>query len=209
MSASAPGSVIERTNAAMRPSSPRSSRISSTTARYSRSSSRVRAVGRLVVGALLDLDAQACRCGSVLGGAGDAAVQAARARRRGRRRAGGRGRSTSATVPTRRVLVLVRGTSSTRSSSPTSTVSVTFMLGKTTMSSRGTRSRLIEFSLTDSRFRRMSNAVVGSETVPTRARAASSAFVSPSTRRNRCERSAPRRGPASTVASDAETPHER
>ena len=41
MSASAPGSVIERTKAAMRPSSPRSSRISSTTARYSRSSSRM------------------------------------------------------------------------------------------------------------------------------------------------------------------------
>ena len=41
MSASAPGSVIERRKAAMRPSSPRSSRISSTTARYSRSRSRV------------------------------------------------------------------------------------------------------------------------------------------------------------------------
>ena len=41
MSASAPGSLIERTKAAMRPSSPRSSRISSTTARYSRSSSRM------------------------------------------------------------------------------------------------------------------------------------------------------------------------
>jgi hypothetical protein len=37
------GSVIERTNAEMRPSSPRSSRISSTTARYSVSSSRIRA----------------------------------------------------------------------------------------------------------------------------------------------------------------------
>ena len=35
-------SVIDRTNARIRPSSPRSSRISSTTARYSRSSSRVR-----------------------------------------------------------------------------------------------------------------------------------------------------------------------
>ena len=42
----------------MRPSSPRSSRISSTVARYSRSSSRVRlSVGHLV-GALVDLDAQ-------------------------------------------------------------------------------------------------------------------------------------------------------
>ena len=46
----------------------------------------------LVVGALLDLDAQAAlRVG--LGGAGDAAVQAVRARRRGRRPAAGRGRS--------------------------------------------------------------------------------------------------------------------
>jgi len=42
----------------MRPSSPRSSRISSTVARYSRSSSRVRPVDGLLVGTLLDLDAQ-------------------------------------------------------------------------------------------------------------------------------------------------------
>jgi hypothetical protein len=55
VSASAPGSEIERTKAAMRPSSPRSSRISSTTARYSRSSS-ADVVGRLSVGPLFDLD---------------------------------------------------------------------------------------------------------------------------------------------------------
>ena len=62
----------------MRPSSPRSSRISSTTARYSRSSSRVLTRGRLLVGPLVDLDAQAAlRVG--VGGAGDAAVQAGQA----------------------------------------------------------------------------------------------------------------------------------
>ena len=42
MSARAPGSVIERTKAATRPSSPRSDSSSSTTARYSRSRFRVR-----------------------------------------------------------------------------------------------------------------------------------------------------------------------
>ena len=75
MSASAPRSVIERTKAAMRPSSPRSSRISSTTARYSRSSSRIPSSVGLLVGALLDLDEQPSlgvgRCG-----ARDAAMQA-------------------------------------------------------------------------------------------------------------------------------------
>ena len=77
VSASAPVSRIERTNAAMRPSSPRSSRISSTTARYSRSSSRVCDARRLLVGPLVDLDAQAAlRVG--VGGAGDPAVQARR-----------------------------------------------------------------------------------------------------------------------------------
>ena len=59
MSASAPGSTIERTKAAMRPSSPRSSRISSTTARYSRSSSRMRPSTVSSSGALLDIDEQA------------------------------------------------------------------------------------------------------------------------------------------------------
>ena len=76
VSASAPGSLIERTKAEMRPSSPRSSRISSTVARYSRSSSRVRGIGVVAVRSLLDLDAQhSLRVG--LGGADDAAVQAA------------------------------------------------------------------------------------------------------------------------------------
>ena len=59
----------------MRPSSPRSSRISSTTARYSRLEMTGALVGRHVVLALLDLDEQpALRVG--LGRAGDAAVQA-------------------------------------------------------------------------------------------------------------------------------------
>ena len=75
VSASAPGSEIERTKAAMRPSSPRSSRISSTTARYSRFELADAAVGGLLVRPLLDVDEEAALC--VAGrGAGDAAVQA-------------------------------------------------------------------------------------------------------------------------------------
>ena len=75
MSASAPGSEIERTKAAMRPSSPRSSRISSTTARYSRSSSRIRPSARLLVGALLDVDEEPALAVAA-GRARDAAVEA-------------------------------------------------------------------------------------------------------------------------------------
>ena len=48
-----PASVIDRTNARIRPSSPRSSRISSTTARYSRSSSRVSVGAGALVGTRL------------------------------------------------------------------------------------------------------------------------------------------------------------
>ena len=66
--------MIERTNALIRPSSPRSSRISSTTARYSRSSSRVRLGGGAHVRALVDLHAQdAVRVG--VRRAGHAAVE--------------------------------------------------------------------------------------------------------------------------------------
>ena len=75
MSASAPGSVIARSQAAMRPSSPRSSRISSTVARYSRSSSRVRPSTATSSGLLGDLDAQAA-AGVGVRGAGDAARDA-------------------------------------------------------------------------------------------------------------------------------------
>ena len=129
----------------MRPSSPRSSRISSTTARYSVSSSRgLDAAAAPRPGRSVDLDAAGGPAGSVCGGAGD-------------RRGGGRSsvdgaaaagqpdarRSTSATVPTLAYSPSCSGTSSTRSSSPTSTASVTFMLGKTTMSSSGTSNSLL------------------------------------------------------------------
>ena len=59
----------------MRPSSPRSSRISSTTARYSVSSSRTASLGRRLVRPLVGLDEEAA-AGVGLGGAGDRAVQA-------------------------------------------------------------------------------------------------------------------------------------
>ena len=59
----------------MRSSAPRSSRISSTTARYSRSSVRVRPSTGDLVGVLVGLDAQAA-AGIGVGGAGDAAGDA-------------------------------------------------------------------------------------------------------------------------------------
>ena len=135
-----------------------------------------RAVGGLVVGALLDLDAQPAlrrRCAR------------RRRRRGGARRArracpppGSRMRSvTSATVPTFANSPSCSGTSRTRSSSPTSTVRVTFMFGKTTMSSRGTSSRRVSVLAHDSRFR--SNAVGSSRTVATECRAASARCLSP------------------------------
>ena len=82
VSASAPGSVIDRTKAEIRPSSPRSSRSSSTTARYSRSSVASASVDGDAVGVLFDLDAQLAG-GVGLCGAGDAAVQAAQGHRSG------------------------------------------------------------------------------------------------------------------------------
>ena len=134
------------------------------------------AVGRLRVGPLLDVDEEAAlRIGG--GGAGDAAVQSFSAT--ARPPPGRRMRSvTSATVPTFAYSSSCLGTSSTRSSSPTSTVRVTFMLGKTTMSSRGTRSRRVEFSVSLTILAFVRYAIVGSETVPTTARAASSALLS-------------------------------
>ena len=66
----------------MRPSSPRSSRISSTVARYSRSSVAGAAVDGDVVGVLGDLDAEAAG-GIGVGGAGDAARDALEARAAG------------------------------------------------------------------------------------------------------------------------------
>jgi hypothetical protein len=50
---------------------------------------------------------------------------------------------TSATVPTEAYSPSCRGTRSTRSSSPTSAATVTFMFGKTTMSSRGTSNSVL------------------------------------------------------------------
>ena len=75
MSASAPGSLIERRNARMRSSALRRSRISSTTARYSRSWARIpslRSVGSSCAG---DLDAERA-VDAGLGRAGDAAANA-------------------------------------------------------------------------------------------------------------------------------------
>ena len=75
MSASVPVSRIARTNAEMRPSSPRSSRISSTVARYSRLELAGLDARRLLVGPLDDLDPEvALRVG--VGGAELGAVQA-------------------------------------------------------------------------------------------------------------------------------------
>ena len=75
MSASGPGSAIERRNAPIRWSAPRSSRISSTTARYSRSSARICSpLGSLVL-VRLDLDAQVA-AGAGAGGPDRRPVQA-------------------------------------------------------------------------------------------------------------------------------------
>ena len=146
MSASVPGSEIERRKAETRPSSPRSSRISSTTARYSRSRLRVLPSTGTASGAL--------RPRRTVG------RRAASGRRRRRRGAGPAGQTArpppgrrtrsviSATVPTAANSFSWRGTSSTRSSSPASMASVSDMPGKTTTSSSGTRRRrLIKSSL--------------------------------------------------------------
>src|SRR6185436_2198361 len=130
--------MIERTNAAMRPSSPRSSRSSSTTARYSRSSSRV-----------LPSTGSSSGCGSTSTyRLPSGSVWAAPMRPRnwpsratarpppGRRMCS----ATSATVPTEANSSPSRGTRTTRSSVPTSIASVTVMVGKTTESSTGTSS---------------------------------------------------------------------
>ena len=95
---------------------------------------------RRLVGPLVDLDAQpALRVG--VRGAGDAAVHAAEDDGRAGARAGGRARPRRRRRRPSRTRCSCRGTSSTRVSSPTSTGRVTVMPGKTTVSSRGTRSR--------------------------------------------------------------------
>ena len=139
MSASVPGSRIERTNAAIAAVvAAELEDLLDGRAIFALELARLDA-GRLLVRALLDLDAEAALRigvgGAELGrGAGPIKVTA-------RPPPGRRTRSpTSATVPTLAYSPSWRGTSSTRSSSPTSTEMVTFMFGKTTMSSRGTRS---------------------------------------------------------------------
>ena len=146
----------------MRPSSPRSSRISSTTARYSVSSSRVRSsVGMPSFRSSTSTSRRPC--GSV-----SAAPAMPRCRPSIATAAappGSRTRSvTRATVPTAAYSPSCFGTSSTRSSSPTSTVSVTFMWGKTTMSSSGTSSSLVTVPFT---LLRQALSVVGAKSIPT------------------------------------------
>ena len=65
-----------------------------------------------------------------------------------RRRAAGCDRSPARPCPTFAYSSSCLGTRNTVSSSPTSTVRVTLMFGKTTMSSRGTSNSLVTFSLT-------------------------------------------------------------
>ena len=136
-------SVIARRNAEMRSSASRSSRISSTTARYSRSSSRVLTGGGLLVRPLVGLHAQppsgvgarGADHGAVQSVQGDgAAAAAAGARALRRRRRGRRSRTRPRGF----------GTRSTWSSSPTSTVRVTLMPGNTTVSSSGTSSSSVK-----------------------------------------------------------------
>ena len=130
----------------MRPSSPRSSRISSTTARYSRSSSRVLTPGGSSSGCSCT-STRSRPCASVW--AAPAVPRCRPTRLTAPTPPGRRTRSaTSATVPTLAYSPSWRGTSSTRSSSPTSAEIVTFMFGKTTMSSSGTSSRVLTIFIT-------------------------------------------------------------
>ena len=125
----------------MRPSSPRNSRISSTTARYSVSSARIESPA----------GSSSRRSSASTKRRPRASVSAAPATARWRPLSatavpppGSLTVSvTSATVPTLAYSPSCFGTRSTRSSSPTSMVRVTFMLGKTTMSSRGTSKSLL------------------------------------------------------------------
>ena len=155
-------------------------------------------VDGLVVRALLDLDEEPAlavgrrprrRCR----GAGPASATA-------RPPPGSRMRSvTSATVPTFAYSSSCLGTSSTRSSSPTSTVRVTFMLGKTTRSSRGTSSRR-SFGSCSTSLAFVRRSVVSSKSVATRSgaagpRSAAKAAKAPERdRRDRGRRAGPRTG---------------
>src|SRR6266536_4004030 len=137
-----PTSRIDRTKAEMRPSSPRSSRISSTTARYSRSSSRVFTPGGSSSGRSCT-STRSRPWESVW--AAPAIPRCKPTRLTAPTPPGRRTRSaTSATVPTFAYSPSCRGTSRMRSSSPTSAEIVTFMFGKTTMSSSGTSSSVLK-----------------------------------------------------------------
>src|SRR3954466_193076 len=119
----------------MRPSSPRSSRISSTTARYSRSSSRVRLAAGTASG-LASTSTRSTPSGSVAAAPGTARCSGIT--ETATPRPGTRTRSeTSASTPTFAYVLSCRGTSSTRASLPTSAVNVTAMPGNTTVSSSG------------------------------------------------------------------------
>src|SRR5881227_821937 len=141
VSASAPASLIDRRNWLIRSSASRSSRISSTTARYSRSSSRVWTGGGFSSGRS-SISARSRPSASLW-----AAPMTPRCRpSRLTAWTPPRMRTwsvTSATVPTPAYSLSWRGTRTTRSSSPTSTVRVTFIPGKTTVSSSGTSSRSV------------------------------------------------------------------
>src|SRR5438309_2846857 len=144
VSASAPASLIERRNALIRSSALRSSRISSTTARYSRSSSRVCTGGGLSSGRSSASTRRRPResvCAAPIT-ARCKPVSATAVAPPGRRTRS----ATSATVPTFAYSCSCLGTRRTRSSSPASTVSVTVMPGNTTVSSSGTSRRSLTIS---------------------------------------------------------------
>src|SRR6266576_1079426 len=144
VSASAPASLIERRNALIRSSASRSSRISSTTARYSRSSSRVCTGGGLSSGRS-SASTRSRPWESVCAAPITARCRPVRATAvapPGRRTRS----ATSATVPTFAYSCSCLGTSKTRSSSPASTARVTVMPGNTTVSSSGTSSRSLKIS---------------------------------------------------------------
>ena len=136
VSASAPGSVIERRNWRMR-----LVRVADLEDLLDDGAVLALELARLhgrrvLVGPLLDLDAEAA-LGVVVRCADDGAVQAGEGDG-----AGAPGKptrsTTSATVPTFAYSCSCRGTRRTRASSPVSTASVTVMPGNTTVSSSGT-----------------------------------------------------------------------
>ena len=134
MSARALAPVIDRKNALIRPSSPRSCSSSSTTARYSRSSSAVRVAGG-VTSPRSSTSIRRCPSRSVLAAPGTARCRPMSDT--ANPRPGSFTRSvTSATTPTVAYSRPRLGSSRMRSSVPGSTDRVTGMPGNTTVSSR-------------------------------------------------------------------------